>query len=45
MPKHEEWIDYPESIPLELFTFRVPKNATLRVEAPDLGRVVLSPGA
>lgn len=42
VPKHDYRIEYPESIPLELFAFEVPPHATLVVEDNDLGRKVTS---
>jgi hypothetical protein len=45
-PKQEWWCDYPapESVPRELFTFRVPREATLEINDPELGRQVRSEG-
>jgi len=45
-PKYEERIDYPgpESVPRSLFEFRVPRNATLEIDDPELGRRVVSEG-
>ena len=43
---HEEWVDFPapESVPRELFRFEVPRDATLEVEDPELGREIRSEG-
>lgn len=45
-PKIRCRIDYPapESVPRDLFTFRVPREATLEVNDPELGRQVYSEG-
>jgi len=44
--KYEYWVDYPapESVPRELFTFEVPRDAELTVADPALGRRVQSEG-
>ena len=43
-PKYYDWVDYPapESIPRDLFRFEVPRDATLEINDPALGRQVVS---
>lgn len=43
-PRHDDWIDYPppESVPPGLFQFEVPRDATLEVNDPELGRRIYS---
>jgi hypothetical protein len=43
---HEYWVDFPEpeSVPRELFRFEVPRDATLEVKDPELGREIRSKG-
>lgn len=45
-PRSEEWIDFPspESLPPKRFTFRVPRDALLEINDPELGRQVYSEG-
>ncbi len=43
---YEELTDFPapESLPRELFTFQIPRDAVLEVRDPELGRVIHSQG-
>lgn len=43
-PRHDDWVDYPspESIPRDLFRFQVPRDATLEIKDPALGRPIVS---
>lgn len=45
-PKHEDWIDFPspESLSPKRFTFRVPRDALLEINDPEVGRQVYSEG-
>ena len=45
-PKYDYRIDYPapDSVPRELFTFEVPRDALLIVDDPDVGRQIRSEG-
>ncbi|MHC4402446.1 MAG: hypothetical protein ACYTG0_22505 [Planctomycetota bacterium] len=46
LPNRDEYVDYPppESVPRELFTFQVPRDALLAIGDPELGRHIYSEG-